>query len=105
MVNLELNEKGRGKFFIAENGEQLGEMEVAITGKNLIAYHTEVQPKAEGKGYAKQLLGAMVDHARAHHLKVIALCPYVNAQFRRHEAEYDDIWDKNYKSNQDTQER
>jgi len=65
MVNLELNEKGRGKFFIAENGEQLGEMEVAITGKNLIAYHTEVQPKAEGKGYAKQLLGAMVDHARA----------------------------------------
>jgi predicted GNAT family acetyltransferase len=100
MVQLEVNKKGRGKFFIEENGEQIGEMEVAITDKNLIAYHTEVQSKEEGKGFAKQLLNAMVEHARTNHLKVIPLCPYVNAQFRRHEAEYSDIWEKNYKDPQ-----
>ena len=96
-VHLEVNDKGRGKFFIEENGEQLGEMEVAITHKNLIAYHTEVLPKAEGKGLAKELLNHMVDYARSHNLKVIALCPYVHAQFKRHEDLYGDIWEKNYK--------
>jgi len=96
-VQLQVNEKNRGKFFIDEDGEELGHMEVAVTDKHLIAYHTEVAPKAEGKGLAKQLLNNMVDYARSHHLKVIALCPYVHAQFKRHEDEYNDIWEKNYK--------
>src|SRR4030095_104741 len=97
LVQLQVNDKGRGKFFIEENGEQLGEMEIAVTGKNLIAYHTEVLPKAEGKGLAKQLLTAMVDYARSKNLKVIALCPYVFAQFKRHEDLYGDIWEKSMK--------
>jgi predicted GNAT family acetyltransferase len=96
-VQLQVNEKRRGKFFIEEDGEELGYMDVAITEKNLIAYHTEVIPKAEGKGLAKELLNNMVDYARSHHLKVIALCPYVHAQFKRHEDLYGDIWEKNYK--------
>jgi len=96
-VQLQVNDKRRGKFLIEEDGENLGEMEVAITDKNLIAYHTEVIPKAEGKGIAKELLANMVDYARLHHLKVIALCPYVHAQFKRHEDQYSDIWEKNYK--------
>ena len=96
-VQFKINEKGRGKFFIEENGEQLGEMEIGITGKNLVAYHTEVLPKAEGKGLAKQLLESMVEYARSNKLKVIALCPYVHAQFKRHEDLYSDIWEKSYK--------
>jgi len=96
-IQLQLNDKGRGKFLVEENGEQLGEMEVAITGEKLIAYHTEVLPKAEGKGLAKKLLTAMVDHARSHNLKVVALCPYVFAQFKRHEDLYGDIWEKSIK--------
>jgi len=96
-TQLQLNEKGRGKFFVEENGEQLGEMEVAITDEKLIAYHTEVLPKGEGKGLAKKLLSAMVEYARSHHLKVVALCPYVFAQFKRHEELYGDIWEKSIK--------
>jgi predicted GNAT family acetyltransferase len=93
-VQLQLNEKGRGKFFIEEDGEQLGEMEIAITKDNLIAYHTEVVPKAEGKGLAKTLLEHMVEYARTNNLKVIALCPYVNAQFKRHKEMYADVWEQ-----------
>jgi uncharacterized protein len=42
------------------------------------------------------LLSTMVDYAREHKLKVIALCPYVHAQFERHPDKYSDIWNKNW---------
>ena len=93
-VKLEFLENGHGHFFINEEGEQLGEMEISISGNELTVYHTEVSPKAEGKGFAKKLLAAMVDHARKNALKVIPLCPYVLAQFRRHPEEYADVWAK-----------
>lgn len=93
-IKLELNDNGRGKFLIMEDGEQLGEMEISIKGDNLTVYHTEVLPKAEGKGYAKKLLEAMVEYVRKNALKVIPLCPYVHAQFKRHPAEYAAIWNK-----------
>lgn len=88
-----LNEQGRGAFTISENDEQLAEMVVAVSGDNLTVYHTEVVPKADGRGLAKTLLNAMVAYARVHQLKVIALCPYVHAQFKRHPQEFEDIWD------------
>jgi predicted GNAT family acetyltransferase len=94
-VKLELDENGRGHFYMLDGEEQIGEMEVSISGNNLTAYHTEVLPKAEGKGLAKKLLTTMVDHARKNALKVIPLCPYVHAQFKRHPEEYADVWNKN----------
>jgi len=93
-VNLKLNEKGQGAFYISEDGEQLGEMEVSVSGNYLTVYHTEVSPKAEGKGFAKKLLTTMVDYARSKGLQVIPICPYVHAQFKRHPDEYKDVWSK-----------
>jgi predicted GNAT family acetyltransferase len=93
-IQLQLNEKGFGAFYIYEEGKQAGEMAISINNTHLTAYHTEVLPEMEGKGLAKQLLSAMVGHARSHHLKVIPLCPYVLAQFKRHEQEYSDICEK-----------
>lgn len=91
---LTLNAKGEGAFAIIENEEQLAEMVVAVSGGNLTVYHTEVSPKAEGQGLAKILLNAMVAYARNNGLKVIALCPYVHAQFKRHPQEFEDVWAK-----------
>ncbi len=88
---LNLNELRHGAFCILDGTEQLGEMVVGIKGDDLTVYHTEVAAKAEGKGYAKKLLDAMVDYARSHRLKVIPLCPYVHAQFNRHPEAYADI--------------
>jgi uncharacterized protein len=91
-VSLELNDQQRGAFLVKDNGEQLGEMAVSISGNSLIVYHTEVAPKAEGKGLAKKMLQSMVDYAREKGLKVVPLCPYVHAQFNRHPGEYEDVW-------------
>ena len=93
-VKLKSDEKGNGHFYILDGEEQVAEMQINISGNDLTVYHTEVSPKAEGKGLAKKLLAAMVDHARKNVLKVIRLCPYVHAQFKRHAEEYADIWNK-----------
>jgi hypothetical protein len=91
-VTLTLDEKGHGAFLMMDDNEQQGEMVVRVTTTSLTVYHTEVSPKAEGKGLAKKMLDAMVDYARHHHLNVIPLCPYVHAQFKRHPEEYADVW-------------
>ncbi|MFD0939206.1 GNAT family N-acetyltransferase [Pedobacter boryungensis] len=93
-IKLSLNEKGRGAFFITDGEEQLAEMAIAVTDVDLIVYHTEVAPKAEGKGLAKNLLNEMVSYARKHELKVVPLCPYVHAQFKKHPKDFEDIWRK-----------
>ena len=91
-IKLELNERGRGHFFVYENENQSGEMEIGINGQEMVVYHTEVKPEAEGKGYAKKMFAAMVDYARKNALKVKPLCPFVQAQFKRRPADYADIW-------------
>lgn len=93
-IQLDLDENGKGAFRAMEHGAQLGEMVIQVAGRNLTVYHTGVAPQAEGKGLAKALLAAMVDHARRHQLKVIPLCPFVHAQFQRHPEAYADLWKK-----------
>lgn len=93
-VRLQLNDAGQGAFLIQDGEEQLGEMVISIGNGNLTVYHTEVSPKAEGQGLAKKLLAAMVDHARKNSLKVVPLCPYVHAQFKRQAEAYADVWKK-----------
>jgi len=92
-VQLKVNDKGRGEFFIAKDGEEVAEMEIQINKDNLTVYHTEVAKEEEGKGLAKKLLDHMVDYARTHKLRVVPLCPYVYAQFKKHRTEYADLWD------------
>src|SRR5688572_26337669 len=94
-VQLTLDEKGHGHFYIPDGEEQIGQMEISVSKDHMTVYHTEVLPKAEGKGLAKKLLITMVDYARKNNLKVVPLCPYVHAQFKRHPEEYADVWSKN----------
>ncbi|HWI93610.1 MAG TPA: GNAT family N-acetyltransferase [Flavisolibacter sp.] len=93
-IQLELNDKGRGAFYIMHGDERIGEMLVSISGKELTVYHTEVVPEAEGKGLAKEMFNEMVSYARKHDLKVIALCTYAHAQFTRHADDYADLGKK-----------
>ena len=93
-VQLFLDNSGKGKFFILEEEKEMAEMTISIHGPLLTAYHTEVVTEAEGKGYAKALLETMTGYVREHGLKVVPLCPYVLAQFRRHPETYTDIWQK-----------
>src|SRR5687767_15621044 len=95
-IQMELNENGRGAFFMNDVDHRVAEMVFSIAGDNLTVYHTEVSETLKGKGVSSQLLKKMVNYARAHSLKVIPLCPYVNVQFRRHAEQYQDIWNKQW---------
>ena len=83
---------GQQAFTIEADGTKLGEMVMSIAGDTMTVYHTEVAPEAEGRGLAKILLNSMVTYAREHTLKVLPLCVFVQAQFKRHPDMYSDIW-------------
>jgi predicted GNAT family acetyltransferase len=91
-IELKLNDKGRGGFYLFADDKQIGEMEIGITNGQLVVYHTKVDHEKEGKGYAKKLLDTMVEYARKNNLQVVPLCPYVLAQFKRRPQEYSDLW-------------
>jgi uncharacterized protein len=93
-VQLTLDEKGSGSFFIMKKDEKIAEMVFDIGGDTLTVYHTNVIPEEEGKGLSNELLNAMIAYVREHHLTVIPLCPFVHTQFRRHPELYESIWNK-----------
>lgn len=93
-VQLTLRNNGEGTFYILEDDEQIAKMQISIRGNILTVYHTEVAEKAEGKGYAKELLAAMVEYARTHQLKVKAFCTYVHFQLNENLEQYADVWQK-----------
>jgi predicted GNAT family acetyltransferase len=73
------------------DGDKIGEMIVETKGSDMTVFHTEVDEDMEGKGYAGQILAALVAYARKQNLKVIPMCAYVRAQFDRHPDEYKDV--------------
>lgn len=80
-------------FNFYEDGKKVGEMAVSTRDKNLTVYHTEVDQDKQGKGYAGQLIEAMINYARKNELKVTPNCPYVKAKFKKEPTLYSDIWD------------
>src|SRR5262245_56577617 len=95
-IKLQLNPQGRGAFYIEDQGERIAFMDVSIVNNVLTVFHTEVSELLKGHGIAGKMVEHMVTHAREHGLKVIPLCPYVLAQFKRHPEQYEDIWKKDW---------
>lgn len=60
----------------------------------LVLRHTEVPSPLEGKGLAAKLTRTALDFARANHLRVVPLCPYVSSFLRRY-PEYQDLLSAN----------
>jgi predicted GNAT family acetyltransferase len=96
-IELKLDKNRRGSFVIDEGDKRLAEMAVALSGENLIVYHTQVADELKGQGVASRLLETMVAYARDNKMKVVALCPYVLAQFKRHPEKYQDVWNQNWR--------
>ena len=93
-VKLNIQQGEPSSIDVYDEDGKVGEMIFDIEGSNLTVYHTEVEPEKEGKGYAKLLLDEMVAYVRENKLMVIPMCPYVHIQFKRHEEQYQDIWNK-----------
>jgi uncharacterized protein len=95
MVDLNLDE------VVVTHNEEAHRVEAAADGlDSLLTYrrfpdrivfrHTEVPPPLEDKGLAAKLARAALDFARAQHLRVVPLCPYISSFLRRHR-EYQDL--------------
>lgn len=74
-----------GRWVVYLPGDLEAEMTYRHTAPGTIAIdHTGVPPEFRNAGIALKLVQAGVDAARAEGLKIVPLCSYVQAQFRRH---------------------
>ena len=79
-------------FYLEDERERLGEIHSIFAGKDkVIIEHTEVAEKHEGKGLGKKLIQAVIDYVQEHDLKLIPLCPYANAFFKKNYDTYKDL--------------
>lgn len=67
-----------------DGDKKAGEMTYSIPGNDFIIIdHTEVDPAFGGKGIGKQLLMKIVEMARAKGIKIMPLCPFAAAMFKK----------------------
>ena len=76
----------RGRYVARIDGVE-GEAEIVFTrhGTGLIsADHTGAPETMRGTGAAAALVAYMVEDARRNGFRILPLCPYVRAQYRKH---------------------
>lgn len=81
----------KGRYVLRHpNGE--GELTYSIASPTLIiADHTGVPDSLRGTGAGKALVERLIADARAEGVKIVPLCPFVNAMRRRH-PEWSDVF-------------
>ncbi len=86
LAAIELEERGsKGRYVIrAPNGDEAEMTFTRIGEHQLIIDHTEVPDSFRGQGAGLRLVTRAVEDARAAGKKIIPLCPFAAAQFRRH---------------------
>ncbi|MBO6637047.1 MAG: N-acetyltransferase [Roseitalea sp.] len=81
----------KGRYFIAAPGGGTAEMTFSRASDALIIIdHTEVPDAFRGTGTGIRLVEALIADARASGTKIIPLCPFAAAQFKRH-SEWADV--------------
>jgi predicted GNAT family acetyltransferase len=81
----------KGRYFIRSAAGDEAEMTFSKAGEHLIIIdHTEVPEAFRGQGAGLRLVTRAVEDMRAAGKKIIPLCPFANAQFRKH-AEWADV--------------
>ena len=79
--------ENKGHAFVGEEANPLAEMTYSKAGiDKIIIDHTSVDDSLKGKGVGRQLLLKIVEMARDKDLKILPLCPFAKAQFRKDES-------------------
>lgn len=82
-----IQEENKGEFRIGTAEERYAAMTYSKAGDSLIIIdHTEVYPGFQGKGYGLFLLEELIKYVREKEIKVIPLCPFAAAQFKKNPA-------------------
>ncbi len=78
--------QSKGRYVLRSAAGDEAEMTFSKVGDTMIIIdHTEVPDAFRGQGAGLRLVTRAVEDARAAGKKIIPLCPFANAQFRRHE--------------------
>ncbi|CTQ52549.1 hypothetical protein LP7551_01068 [Roseibium album] len=91
-ITLEM-EATKGRYIAKVNGIQVAaELTFSVVNDQLIiADHTGVPDAMRGLGVGKALVERLVSDARKKQIKIVPLCPYVNALRKKH-AEWADVF-------------
>jgi predicted GNAT family acetyltransferase len=82
----------KGMFYVQQDENILAEMVYSMASADkMIIEHTEVGDELRGQNVGYQLVHTGVEYARTHGLKIIPLCPFANAVFKKKSAEYADV--------------
>lgn len=86
LPRIELDEGDtKGRYYLRGPDGAVAEMTFSKLGAHtIIIDHTGVPDAFRGQGAGLRLVTRAVEDARASGRKIIALCPFANAQFRRH---------------------
>jgi predicted GNAT family acetyltransferase len=86
LPEVQLEDNGtKGRYVLRGPDGAEAEMTFTKVGeKQLIIDHTEVPDAFRGQGAGLRLVTKAVEDARASGKKIIPLCPFAAAQFRRH---------------------
>jgi predicted GNAT family acetyltransferase len=79
-----------GAFVIERDGRRVAELTYARDGDVAVIDHTWVDPGLRGGSAARQLVEAVVQWARAEHVRLVPACSYVRVVFARTPA-YSDV--------------
>ncbi|MGM5471158.1 GNAT family N-acetyltransferase [Flavobacteriaceae bacterium LMO-SS05] len=92
-MNIKQEDNGKkGRFYIELHGKQEAEMIYTYAGPGkIIIEHTEVGEKLKGLGVGYKLIEEVVVYIRKNKIKVIPLCPFANAVFKKKHNEYKDV--------------
>lgn len=75
---------GKGLFFAEVDGNILAEMTYTLPSSGtMIIEHTEVSDELRGQNVGYELVHTGVEYARNHGFKIIPLCPFANAVFKK----------------------
>ncbi len=81
----------KGLFFVGQEDTMLAEMTYTRPAPDkIIIDHTEVNDELRGKNIGYQLVQAAVDYARTNNIKIIPLCPFAAAVFKKR-PEFNDV--------------
>jgi len=89
-VSVELREEER-RYVLLLEGKHAGELVFRDRGGGVLAFlHTEIDPERQHHGLGSALVKGALDDANERGLKIVAICPFVQAFVHDH-PEYGDL--------------
>ena len=83
--------ENKGRFFVEIDASEVAQMTYSKAGwEKIIIDHTEVDESLKGQGVGYKLVEASVDYARENQVKILPLCPFAAAVFKKR-SDYQDV--------------